>query len=118
MCSRHTLGRFGADRRRFRRGALTFGKRRRSCLSWVQRESALIVRVRHSRAVTPQTQASPDSRPRRTWLAQLTPVLMGAAGSMLINVVSNDYRYKGVVALFVFCATASAAGWLRKLSPR
>ncbi|WP_432978220.1 hypothetical protein [Dactylosporangium sp. CA-233914] len=37
---------------------------------------------------------------------------------MLINVLSNDYRYKGVVALLAGGVTAAAAGWLRSLPSR
>src|SRR3954451_1240376 len=67
--------------------------------------------------VTSCTEPPANGSQRSIWAA-LTSVLSGAAGSVLVNVWSNDYRYKAFLALLLAVMVAAAARWLRQLPIR
>ncbi|WP_328384423.1 hypothetical protein OHQ88_33580 (plasmid) [Micromonospora zamorensis] len=57
-------------------------------------------------------------RTRPDWHGRLAGMLLGAAGGMGINVLSNDVGYRGVAAAAAAGGVLSAIVWLRRLPPR
>lgn len=54
----------------------------------------------------------------RRWRS-LTVWLLGVVvAGLTINILSGDYRYRAVLAVFALAAVAAAVGWIRALPPR
>lgn len=52
------------------------------------------------------------------WRGRFAGTLLGAAGGMSINVLSNDVGYRGAAVVAVAGGVLTAASWLRRLPPR
>jgi len=64
------------------------------------------------------TSADSDLVGRLDWRARLVSILLGAAGGMAINLISDDAGYRGVAGAATFAALLVAASRLRRFPKR
>lgn len=76
-----------------------------------------LARSRHSGPVSRRTAVTPMSWRDRLWQI-LTTLLSGAAGNVLTNIWSNDYRYRSLFLFLILGLVTATTKWMRQLPPR